>query len=198
MHYTASKLHKVGEYGHGKVVLCIYSGTHYHHNHLLLASELDKSKKIYAFYLDLNRDRKQSDTALVETLNKFHFVKDLIVDFPTFVRISENFQKIKLIQDGIDTLILFNPIKPRTTLLHRIFGYDYINLNNEIVKLNKNKLHHIYQFYKNVPETLIKKLDVIAIQDNKAAIRFCSLFKNSRLRIIKDFDKSIEEIHKIL
>lgn len=197
MHYAAPKLHKVGEFGHGRVILCIYSGTHYHHHPFLLSQNLDKSKKVYVYFLDLNRDKRHSDDALVDTLNKFHFVKDLIVDFPTFVRIAENFKKIDLIQKGIDTLILFNPIKPRTTILRRLFGYEYINLNNEKIKLNKKKLHHIFQFYKNIPEIQVKKFDVISFQDIRATVRVCTFFNNSKLRPARNFDEGLNVIHKI-
>lgn len=197
MQYSATKLHKVGEFGHGRVILCIYSGLNINHKTFQLSKELDKTKKIYCYFLDLNREKKHSDEALVELLNKFHFIKDLIVDFPTFIRIIENFQKIKLMQSGIDKLILFNPIKPRSSLIRRFFGFNYINLNNEIIKLNKKKLFQIYQFYKNFPEISIKKLDIIAIQDVRASIKIGSYFNNSRLRNFKTYDDALKEIHKI-
>jgi len=198
MRYTAPKLHKVGEYGYGRITLCIYSGHHYIHGTFLPALDLDKSKKIHCYYFDLDRDQKHRNEALVELMNKFYFVSTILIDFPTFIAICDNFQKIKLFQKGFDEIIIFNPIRPRSSIIRRFVAYKYINLNNQVIKLNRRKLGMIYNFYKNVPELQAKKLDIISLQDIKSSIKVATFFKNSKVLNTKSYDEALKLIRKIL
>lgn len=198
MRYAASKLHKVGEYGYGPAVLCIYSGDNYNYDVFLPAINLNKSKKIHCYYLDLKRDRKLRNEALIELLNKFYFVSCILLDFPTFISICDNFLRIKLFQIGFKNIIIFNPVKIRPSIIEGFLSYKYVNLNNQIVKLKSKNLGMIYNFYKNVPEIRAEKLDIISLQDLSAAIKLATFVKNSKVFNAKNYNEALNLLNKIL
>lgn len=196
MQDTAHNLQFIGEYGHGKTTLAISTAIDYRLNPSIFS--ISKTKhKIFFYSLNLRTGISQSNNSIVEVFNKFDFAETIILDFYAFVSVMKYFHRIKIFQNKIPHLILFNPIKSEN-LFEQYFGIKFTTLDGEEIRLNKFQTSEMTSFFQTNAVLTAIKIEIINLQDKKASLKLSSLFKNCRIHFSENYTKSIELLHKIL
>lgn len=193
MHTSAPKLHKVGEYGHGKTVLVISSSNFFSPGlHADLINRLNQEPKVFLYSFDLyHKDFEGSEInhlldSLANTLNKFHFANTIVIDYLVYIFLLSNYHKVDLMQKGFKHLIIVNPIHENT--------HKYISLLGEEIKLDSLPKTQLKEIQKTIFDINGDKIDVISLQDLKQSVKVSSQIKNSKLHKSKNKQEVLDKI----
>ena len=194
MLHTAPKLHKVGEYGHGKSVLTISSANTFKDGlHSQLINKFSKEPKVFLYSFDLNNFDENEFLhqleSLTNTFNKYHFARIIIIDFLVFSFLISHLHKIDLSHKGFEHLVIFNPITYTTKKFKTLF-------DQEIKVQNLQKL--LKESHERIFEIKSEKIDIVGLQDLAESLKFSSKLKNSRLHKTKSYDEGLEKIIEII
>jgi hypothetical protein len=190
MHYH--RLHKIGEFGHGKSILLISASQNFSDDLLNYFENYNsKTKKIFCYLLDIENEiidqKKMQDmgNSTVNTLNKYQYVKDIVVDFPVFLILTIFKHKISILHKNLDSLTVFNPAHKQR----------YITLFGEEVRIPGFSAFQAENPGISLPT---KYANIISLQDPQKALLLASKIKNSKFYANKTYHQAINKVFEII
>jgi hypothetical protein len=185
------KLHKTAEHGFGEHILALYSSV-YENSDGFLQTYFHSKWKVHYIYVDLKNNQKELKEKFINTLNHFHYAKHIILDYPAFLLLLANIEKIHLTHEQLEKIIIVNPSTLKKNWFEKIFNIKkFLSLNGLKVPLPKH-------FNEEVLEKLhflkSKSVMVISLDNHDKIFKIAAKLPNSKFKIEKKYQKALRFI----